>query len=150
MTTTPRTVFLDKPHLKGIVEAVRTSKGQLIVLAGAVRKLQLSWFIMEDVKIQLRADGVQFIDMARVGTQPIKVGPDCSGKIVVFDELRLQEGHEYSTDIATQYLAAGATVLAVVDGADESTITTRLFMLGMPKKVIQDKLKLMDSLQEIA
>lgn len=150
MTTTPRSVFLDKPHLKGVVEAARASKGELIVLAGTARKLQLSWFIMEDVKIQLRAEGVPFIEMSKAGTRPITVGPDCRGKLVVFDELRLQEGHEYSTDLATQYLAAGATVLAVVNGSDEDTIKTRLFMLGMPKKVIQDKLKLMDYLQKIA
>lgn len=150
MTEMPRSIFLDKPNLKGIVDVVRSSKGQLLVLAGAVRNLRLSWFIMEDVKIQLRAEGVEFLEMTKIDPRPVIVDTNCSGKIVVFDELRLQEGHEYSTALATQYLNAGATVLAVVHGADQEAVSTRLFMLGMPRQLIQDKLKVLDSLQKIA
>jgi hypothetical protein len=150
MVSMPTTLYLDKSHLKGVVEAVQSCKGHLIVLAGANNSLQLSWFVMEDVKIQLRAAGVTFTEMTKVGTGPVSVPADCSGKVVVFDELRLQQGHEYSAQLAAQYITAGATVLAVVNGADKDAVANRLFMLGMPKPIISDKLKVMDYFSKIA
>lgn len=145
---TTKSVFLDKPQLKSLADLVRSSQGKLVVLSGAIQNM--SWFIMEDVKINLRTEGIQFIEMTKVGTGPVNVSGDCSEKIVVFDELRLQEGHEYSTELATRYLAAGATVVARVHGVDKDAVANRLFMLGMPKQVIQDKLKVMDYQQKIA
>lgn len=116
--------------LEGVMNAIRSMNGGLIVLAGNVWGLSEARQVLELAKKKMQDEGLQFSDIVN---EPTLVDGSCS--LVVFSELRDQDDPEHSTQLATRYLAAGATVLAIVHGTNFEGIQNRLIKLGMPNEM---------------
>lgn len=124
-----------------------------MVVSACVSMLSVAKFVLDDVVKSALSEGLDIIDMVDVD----RVGDDRNfacldsvdeNSVVIFRELRQQDSIVHSAELASRYVEAGATVIAVVHGLNLDSVKDRLNNVGFKKNLIEPNVSVALTLTE--
>lgn len=142
MFPAPMICNLEESVRSTLIDSIRSRRGVIVVLSACASMLSVAKFVLDDVVKAALAEGLNIIDMVDVDRAEddrnlARLDSVDENSVVVFRELRKQGSIVHSAELASRYVEAGATVIAVVHGLNLDSVKIRLNDVGFRKNLIE-------------